>query len=308
MLKVCPFCRTDSIEMRFNRRYWRLEHRCTNSDCEWDIAQPLPIWVVDFEVWRYLPTVIVGTLDKAAGIALQANMRGIIGPPMGYCSEPEHGHTYATRWSRPNGCLVPDCKGSPKGLPMDPSLYGVSFRLQDELHLLRDSLGAVDAHYEALYDHLQRHLSGTRPKILASSATLSGYERQSEVLYGKKARVFPYPEPQIGEGFWSRETDKRMRSYLAVSPRGQTVEFAVDRMMISLQSAIREWLRDPRGVAEKIGVDPSLADFLVDIYGTNVVYGNTLRDLDAVVRSSETSSNALTPSSPTDFTWSRHPR
>ncbi|WP_342640476.1 helicase-related protein [Rhodoligotrophos ferricapiens] len=298
MLKVCPFCRTDSIEMRFNRRYWRLEHRCTNSDCEWDIAQPLPIWVVDFEVWRYLPTVIVGTLDKAAGIALQANMRGIIGPPMGYCSEPEHGHTYATRWSRPNGCLVPDCKGSPKGLPMDPSLYGVSFRLQDELHLLRDSLGAVDAHYEALYDHLQRNLSGTRPKILASSATLSGYERQSEVLYGKKARVFPYPEPQIGEGFWSRETDKRMRSYLAVSPRGQTVEFAVDRMMISLQSAIREWLRDPRGVAEKIGVDPSLADFLVDIYGTNVVYGNTLRDLDAVVRSSETQWEAIPKPAP----------
>src|SRR5690606_25948731 len=88
------------------------------------------------------------------------------------------------------------------------------------------------------------------------------------------------------------------RSYLAVSPRGQTVEFAVDRMMISLQSAIREWLRDPRGVAEKIGVDPSLADFLVDIYGTNVVYGNTLRDLDAVVRSSETQWEAIPKPAP----------
>lgn len=288
MLKVCPFCRLDSIEMRFNRRYWRLEHRCTNTDCEWDIARPLPIWVVDFEVWRYLPTVIVGTLDKAAGVSLQANMRGIVGPPLGRCSEPEHGHTYATRSKRPNGCLVPDCKGTPGTLPMESSLYGVSFRLQDELHLLRDSLGAVDAHYEALYDHLQRHLSGTQPKILASSATLSGYERQSEVLYGKRARVFPHPEPEIGEGFWARDTDKRMRTYLAVSPRGQTVEFAVDRMMISLQSAIRELIRDPDGLTRAIGVDPALADFLVDTYGTDVVYGNTLKDLDAVVRSSET--------------------
>lgn len=288
MLKVCPFCRSDSIEMRFNRRYWRLEHRCTKADCEWDTTRPLPIWVVDFEVWRYLPTVVVGTLDKAAGVALQANMRGIVGPPMGHCSEPEHGHTYATRYNRPNGCLVPDCRGTPGALPMTPSLYGASFRLQDELHLLRDSLGAVDAHYEALYDHLQRQLSGTQPKILASSATLSGYERQSEVLYGKQARVFPHPEPEIGEGFWSRDTDRRMRTYLAVSPRGQTVEFAIDRMMISLQSAIRELIRNPDAVARQIGVDPALADFLVDTYGTDVVYGNTLRDLDAVVRSAET--------------------
>lgn len=288
MLKACPFCRQDSIEMRFNRRFWRLEHRCTNDGCHWDPSRPLPIWVVDFEVWRYLPTVVVGTLDKAAGISMQANMRGIVGPPMGYCSEPEHGHTYASRYARPNGCLVPDCKGSPQPLPMKDDLYGASFRLQDELHLLRDSLGAVDAHYEALYDHLQKELSGHHAKVLASSATLSGYERQSEVLYGKTARVFPHPEPEIGEGFWSRNTQKRMRTFLAVSPRGQTVEFAVDRMMISLQSAVRELLAEPVRVANEINIDPGLAGFLADLYGTNVVYGNTLRDLDAVVRSSET--------------------
>ena len=74
---------------------------------------------------------------------------------------------------------------------MDAKFYGVTFRLQDELHLLRDSLGAVDAHYEALFDHFQETLSGSKPKILASSATLAGYERQSKVLYGREARVFP---------------------------------------------------------------------------------------------------------------------
>ena len=298
MLEICPFCRKNNIKMRFNRRYWRLEHRCTNDDCEWDTSRPLPIWVVDFEVWRYLPTVVVGTLDKAAGISMQANMRGIVGPPIGFCSEPEHGHTYAIRSNRPKGCLVPDCKGSRQPLPMSPDLYGVSFRLQDELHLLRDSLGAVDAHYEALYDHLQRELSGTQAKVLASSATLSGYERQSEVLYGKSARVFPHPEPEIGQGFWSRNTDKKMCAFLAISPRGQTVEFAVDRMMISLQSAVRELLADPVRVSSEINIDPALANFLADLYGTNVVYGNTLRDLDAVVRSSETQWEEIPAPSP----------
>ena len=171
---------------------------------------------------------------------------------------------------------------------MDPELYGVTFRLQDELHLLRDSLGAVDAHYEAAFDQLQELGSARRPKILASSATLNGYERQAEVLYRRRARVFPHPEPRAGRGFWSTPEEHTMRRYLAVAPRGQTIDYALDRMIVSLQSAVRSLVADPASVAPSFGVDPDLAPFLVDLYGTNVVYGNTLRDLDAVVRSAET--------------------
>ena len=288
MLKVCPFCRKDSIDMRFRRKFWRVEHRCTNEECHWGPGNPLPIWVVDSEVWRYLPTVVVGTLDKAAGIAFQANMRGMVAAPLGFCPQQGHGHTYSTRSDRPHGCLHPRCSEPTETVPMDPSLYGVTFRLQDELHLLRDSLGAVDAHYESLFDHFQDALSSGRPKILASSATLSGYERQSDVLYHRQARVFPHPEPRVGAGFWSGPDDKSMRRFLAISPRGQTIEFALDRMAVSLQTAIRCLHKKPQAVAPQFGVEPSLVPFLVDLYGTNVLYGNTLRDLDAVVRSSET--------------------
>ena len=298
MLKVCPFCRADSIEMRFRRTHWRLEHNCTNDDCAWGSDEPLPIHVVDTEIWRNLPTVVVGTLDKAAGIAMQANMRGMIGPPSGMCSEEGHGHTYASRYGRPNGCLVPDCSGSRGPLPMDGSLYGVTFRLQDELHLLRDSLGAVDAHYEALLDHLQDELCGAAPKILASSATLAGYRRQSDVLYRRHARVFPHPEPRVGQGFWSGDTNAVMRRFLAIAPRGQTIEYALDRMVISLQSAVRVVKDEPDRVASECGVDVSLMPFLLDIYGTNVIYGNTLRDLDAVVRSASTQWGDIPPPRP----------
>ena len=288
MLKNCPFCKKDSIEMRFRIKFWRVEHRCTNDDCAWGPSEPLPIWVVDSEVWRYLPTVVVGTLDKAAGIAFQTSMRGMVAAPRGFCPEPGHGHTYAVKSDRPHGCLHPRCKKPTGSLPMNSSLYGVTYRLQDELHLLRDSLGAVDAHYEALFDHFQEELSGQKPKILASSATLSGYERQAEVLYRRKARVFPHPEPKAGKGFWSGPDDKSMRRFMAVAPRGQTIEFALDRMAVSLQTAIRDLDRTPEETARSFGVDPSLAPRLVDLYGTNVIYGNTIRDLDAVQRSAET--------------------
>ncbi|MCC0063667.1 MAG: DNA helicase [Defluviimonas sp.] len=288
MLKNCPFCKRDTIAMKFRRKYWRVEHRCTNEDCHWGPKEPIPIWVVDSEVWRNLPTVVVGTLDKAAGIAFQTNMRGMVAAPNGYCPEPGHGHTYAVKSGRPHGCLHPRCNAPSGALPMDPKLYGVTYRLQDELHLLRDSLGAVDAHYEALFDHFQNELSEHKPKILASSATLSGYERQSQVLYRRDARVFPQPEPKAGHGFWSGPDEKSMRRFLAVAPRGQTIEYALDRMAVSLQTAIRELHDDPARVAPTFGVDPSLAPWLVDLYGTNVIYGNTLRDLDAVERSAET--------------------
>lgn len=59
-------------------------------------------------------------------------------------------------------------------------------------------------------------------------------------------------------------------------------------MIVSLQSAIRRMLRQPDAIAAEIGVSPSAMPFLIDLYGTDVIYGNTLRDLDAVVRSAST--------------------
>ena len=286
-LERCPFCRQPSIQMGFNRQRWTLEHRCTNDACPWP-EDALPFYVVDEEIYRFLPTILVGTLDKAASISMQAAMRGLVGAPLGLCSKDGHGFTYSKRQKRPQGCLVPGCKHGLSPLPMAPDLFAPSFRLQDELHLLKDSLGAVDAHYESLYDGLQQELSGRRAKILASSATLSGYERQSEVLYQRRARVFPQQGPSVGQGFWTRESDQMMRRFVAVAPKGVTIEFTVDRLLTVLQNAVRRLASEPEVVCREANVDIEHAPQLLSLYGTNVVYGNTLRDLDAVIRSTET--------------------
>jgi hypothetical protein len=286
ILEYCPFCRERSIEMGFDRRLWKLEHRCVNAECKWPNTG-LPVYVVDEEIYRFLPTVVVGTLDKAASIAMQASMRGMVGAPLGMCSREGHGYTYAPRKKHPTGCLVPGCNAKTATLPMQAERYGPSFRLQDELHLLRDSLGAVDSHYEALYDSLQKEMCGRKPKILASSATLTGYEKQVDVLYRRTARVFPVPPPRAGAGFWTADMPGLMRRYIAIAPRGVTIEYTVDRLLTELQIAIRKFAKEPMSICAEIGVDPSYADGLLSIYGTQVVYGNTLRDLEAVVRSME---------------------
>ena len=287
VLDVCPFCRNESIQMSFDRLSWRLKHCCTAEECPWP-HRALPIFVVDDEIYRFLPTIIVGTLDKAASIAFQASMRGFVGAPLGRCPTSGHGWTYAKRSKRPSGCLVPGCNKTPLALDCDPTLFGPSYRLQDELHLLRDSLGAVDSHYEALYDDLQTTLCGTRPKILASSATLSGYEKQVDVLYRRSARVFPQPGPSPQENFWATPTPELMRRYVAIAPRGVTIEYAVDRLLTIMQGIARRLSSDPNAICEEAAVDSRYAPLLLSLYATDVVYGNTLRDLDAVERSAET--------------------
>jgi hypothetical protein len=284
VLLRCPFCRSEKLTMKFDRRTWQLEHRCTNTACPWKGA--LPIHVVDQEVFRFLPTVVVGTLDKAASISMQQAMRGLVGAPWGLCTEPWHGFTYAPRSGSRLGCLVPDCPASSlKPLDMDPKRFGPSLRLQDELHLLRDSLGAVDSHYESLLDYLQMELTSTQPKIVASSATLTGYERQVDVLYSRTGRVFPQPGPRAGESFWTLPAPDPLRRFVAVAPRGVTLDHVNDRTVDTLQHCVRRLKDDPAIVCAEANIDPQHVDRLVSLYGTNVVYGTSLYDVEAAERS-----------------------
>ena len=259
VLMRCPFCDGDIAMPPFNRRAWRLEHHCVNPTCPWP-EDALPFFIVDEEIYRYLPTIVVGTLDKVALIGMQAAMRGFVGSPYGLCSEGDHGFVYAPRQGKPSGCLVPGCRGQRVALPMPSERFAPTFRLQDELHLLRDSLGAVDAHYESLLDHLEFAESAVRPKVVASSATLSGYQRQCDVLYRRRGRVFPAQGASDRESFWSAPSDRILRRFLAVAPRGATLEFAADRILTELQQAARQLVDEGEAVCQHLGINPALCD------------------------------------------------
>jgi Helicase conserved C-terminal domain len=301
VLTTCPFCGSKEVYTKFHRGDWTLRHLCRSEECPSE-GSPLPFYVVDQEIYRFLPTVVIGTLDKASLVAMQANMRGFFDGPGGRCSRPGHGYTYSKRSTKPNGCLVPGCQADVELVKdADRRGFAPSFRLQDELHLLRDSLGAVDSHYESLLDSLQEQATGTRPKIIASSATLTGYERQVEVIYQRPGRVFPVPGPSARESFWSQETNQLLRRFVAVWPRGVTLEWVSDRTLTILQQSIRRLLAEPEVVCAEASVEPSHAEFLLDTYGTNVIYGNTVRDVEAALRSTGTQV-PVTPLNPVSLT------
>lgn len=288
VLLHCPFCFSDQLTMRFDRRSWRLEHRCASSDCQWTVNEGLPFYIVDEEIYRFLPSVVVGTLDKAASVAIQAAQRGLYASPIARCSRAGHGFTYAPRKDSPSGCQVPGCQDPAAALDQELRLFAPTLRVQDELHLLRDSLGAVNSHYETLLDHLQRRTKSPSAKVIASSATLSGYAHQIEVLYDRAGSVFPLPGPSAGVSFWTKDSSALARRFVGLAPRGQTLEFANDRLAESLQRSVRRLIDEPEVVCNEAGIDPRRAGALLDQYGTHVCYGTKLADVNAAARSFET--------------------
>ena len=198
-------------------------------------------------------------------------MRGLYGAPYAACLQATASRTLGGR-SHLTDALFRGCTAAAQALSQPADRYAPTIRIQDELHLLRDSLGAVDAHYEALLDHLQRP-SGREARVLASSATIEGYENQVKVLYRRRGRVFPQLGPYSSRSFWAIDSNRLARLFVGVAPRGVTIDFAADRMNECLQRLIREALKDEPGVARASGVDESEIGALVSFYGVDVVYG-----------------------------------
>lgn len=226
----CPCCgERDSVHMVRDIERVRMKHRCSNVACwsnttasEGDygegIAGEIGIYVSDEECYRYLPTVLVGTVDKLAVIAHNERFAGYLGAFRHFC--PEHGFTSESkckhqriRKALPKGegaYESADCGNNTRTskvktfqLPtmLDP---GFSFLIQDELHLLRESLGNFDAHYETLLQALQVGHGGQPSKVLAATATIKDFENHILHLYMRPGQRFPAPGALRGESFYAR--------------------------------------------------------------------------------------------------------
>jgi len=149
---TCPACRTKSVQVDFDVDAVRVIHHCTNQNCPFPQGR-IPVYVVDNEIYRYLPSVIVGTIDKLAGIGNQRKLAQVFGQVDGACER--HGY-YKGK------CCQKDCEGGRLLNPRVPSgLSGPTLFIQDELHLLKEGLGTFDGHYETFTQQLQRRFGQT---------------------------------------------------------------------------------------------------------------------------------------------------
>lgn len=294
VVDICPYCRQRAVEiLPPDPTALRLVHGCTACGRE------LPVVVVDTEIYRVLPGVVVGTLDKLANIGLSDRFGALLGDVDCECAL--HG------LGRGGKCHERRAPGHPANIvrPLARPLHDPSPSLEivDELHMVDEELGAFSGHYEGLLAAVQQTLSargrpdgrGVRMKVVATTATIRGEDRQCEHLFGLPSVVVPLPGPSLEASFyWQLHHDKPLRRFVGVQPSRATAEMTMVRILTAAHRAIRR-LEDgevPAGLAS-LPAD-RLAD-LLDLYRTSLTYVTSLVDFGKLRRSMDTQVNqALT--------------
>lgn len=286
VLDECPVCHSDEKPVvRFDEEHHTLVHECKNEDCEM-YGEWLPIFVVDDDIYRRAPTVIVGTVDKLAQIGQNKGFRILMGESDTYC--PKHGYSHL-----PNSCSrYWDCEEELR--PVGDGFKGINFEIQDELHLIRESLGSLDANYETLFQKINKLIADETIRIVGATATIEGYKQQVKHLYQREARRFPLPGPSKEESFWAIEDqDDKLRNYVGILPRDTTMLNASFKIVNSYWNFIDEGLEDAVDFTHKLGLDESYSDevkkVLRSMYETLVAYSLRKQDLERFAKDLEDS-------------------
>lgn len=278
LTRVCPRCGESKVEVEVDGLQLRIRHVCQG--CQLD----LNIYVSDDEIYRYLPSVLIGTVDKLASIAWRQHFSHLWGGASWQC--PKHGYG-SGRYCVVFGCDVKEAARVPLQLH-DPV---PALQIQDELHLLREELGTFAGHYETLSAACEKR-SWLPSKILAATATVEGVDRQTRHLYGLRARRFPSRGYKLGESFYAQYATeegavKVARRYVAFrsqflrSPDASTrvLSFLHDEVRILYQQLIdqgsttvagRVGLLDAQTAAEVLA--------LLNNYDTTLTYVNSKPD------------------------------
>lgn len=212
----CPACSGEgTVRVTTDLAAVRFRHICRKCNAE------LPLDISDDEVYRNLPTLIVGTIDKMASVGQQSKFGMLWGGAKWRC--PKHGYGFGEYCSA-FGCKV-EKKHRHAVTPHDPS---PALHIQDELHLLQEELGAFAGHYETLIRYCELRASGRPSKVIAATATIEGFEHQVRHLYGvKNARRFP------GRGY------DKLRSFYAEPEADSESGSKTARLFVAFKSTMR---------------------------------------------------------------------
>ena len=227
----------------------------------------LPIVVVDEEIYRRLPSLVIATVDKFAQMPWNGKTQMLFGKVNGYCDR--HGFRcpdLEDSDSHPKKGTLPAVKTRPH-LPLRPP----DLIIQDELHLISGALGSMVGLYETAIDHLCTwNVDGqpVRPKVIASTATIRQARNQVHQLFLRDVKIFPPQAINIEDNFFSRQrppsNEHSGRLYLGICAPGRRLKAALIRVYLVALSAAQQLMDD--------GYD-------ADPWMTLVGYFNSLREL-----------------------------
>lgn len=214
-VKVCPWCgsRLHYKNYKVNTVSRRLEIKCSNERCDYH-GIPLPVRLIDEEIYKYRPAFLVATVDKFAQLAIQEKT--------------------AALFSLDNDSLPPE------------------LIIQDELHLISGPLGTMTGIYEAAITKICER-KGSPAKVIASTATIRNASNQILSLYGRPYNQFPPQGITADDSFFavkSSAEERPVRQYCGIMGVGTTFTTTLIRLYASWLYASR-YLKD-LGYDEKV--------------------------------------------------------
>jgi|GEM_PF-524672 hypothetical protein len=263
-LDSCPLCGSD-VDVEYNETDNSVYHFCTGNELDdgEECIDRLPFYVVDHDIYRYLPSVLLGSLDKVAVMGMNPLFANLFGNfttrcpihGLGYsdnCPENhicEHGPASSELEDVEPGTRDPARRDDVRYFDPIPSLH-----LVDEVHLLNEELGTMASHYESTFLTLCKKISeernddgevaveGITPKVLTSTATIEKFERQIEMLFQKDAARFPEEGPKLMETFYGKLNKQRVeREYRGITPNSRSHLYAILDFIKQYHELVRDY-------------------------------------------------------------------
>lgn len=278
-LTNCPWCGTKIDEGKnikvepFGRGHGRTLVYCGDSlgRCLFSErnspTEGLPVVVVDEEIYRRLPSLLISTVDKFAQMPWNGATQMLFGQVDAYCERHGFKSPEIEDSSHPKRLTLPATKLASHNPVRPPDLI-----IQDELHLISGPLGTLVGLYETAVDKLASwEVDGklVRPKVVASTATIRQAKEQIYNLFLRKVQVFPPQGLDVSDNFFARQrvpSEKDYgRRYLGICAPGRRLTAALIRVYVATLSA-------SQSLYLKYGM-------AADPWMTLVGYFNSLREL-----------------------------
>ncbi|WP_457593103.1 DISARM system helicase DrmA [Hydrogenimonas sp.] len=236
----------------------------------------VPVGVVDEELYRRPPSMMIATVDKFAQMAWKGEVRTLFGRVLKEC--PRHGLVGPDTLECPDSHKKKERLEATKTREIAP-IRPPDLIVQDEFHLISGPLGTMVGLYETAVDDLCGwEMDGVkvRPKIVASTATVRKADEQIKNVFLRSVSVFPPSGVDIGDNFFSVQRSVESvpgRRYVGVFAPGSSRPAVLIRVYVAVLTASR-YLAECFGPA-------------ADPYMTTVGYFNSLRELGGMRRLAE---------------------
>ena len=203
-------------------------------------GEGLPILVVDEEIYRRLPSLLIATVDKFAQMPWKGEVQMLFGQVDGYCQR--HGFRSSNIEDTDSHHKTTNLAAA-KTIPFN-KLRPPDLIIQDELHLISGPLGTLVGLYETAVDELASwEVDGkkVRPKVVASTATIRQAQSQIHNLFLRDLQVFPPQCLDVEDNFFSRQRQPSEinpgRRYLGICATGRRLKAVSIRVYIAILSA-----------------------------------------------------------------------